>query len=398
MDKEFITCSGGEQTKLCLGLILLQQPDLLLLDEPTNHLDIGAVEWLEEFLNDYNGTVLCISHDRYFLDNVITKVYDLEDGELTIYHANYSGFVKEKEERLMLEFQAYQEQQKKIKKMKEAIKRLREWANQANPPNEALHKRARNMERALERMEKIKRPILDRKKMGLEFEGTDRSGKIVFSMTDVSKSFGEKVLFQEGNMLIHFKDRTAIVGQNGTGKSTIIKLLLEEQRADAGEVKKKSESNVKLGYLSQHFTAANPHSSAYRCVQGRNCCNRRGCQAYSGEIPFLWSKCFQKGSEQVSQEEEVRLRLAQLMHQDINFLVLDEPTNHLDIESREVLEDALEEFSGTILAVSHDRYFLNKLFSKTYWIHDQKLYSFEGPYSWAKEKMQELASKGEPKR
>ncbi len=137
VDKEFITCSGGEQTKLCLGLILLQQPDLLLLDEPTNHLDIGAVEWLEEFLNDYNGTVLCISHDRYFLDNVITKVYDLEDGELTIYHANYSGFVKEKEERLMLEFQAYQEQQKKIKKMKEAIKRLREWANQANPPNEA---------------------------------------------------------------------------------------------------------------------------------------------------------------------------------------------------------------------------------------------------------------------
>lgn len=387
VDKDFNDCSGGEQTKLCLGLILLQKPDLLLLDEPTNHLDIGAVEWLEDFLTEYEGTVVCISHDRYFLDNVITKVYDLEDGELTIYHTNYSGFVKEKEERLMIEFQAYQEQQKKIKKMKEAIKRLREWANQATPPNEALHKRARNMERALERMEKIKRPILDRKKMGLEFEGSDRSGKIVFSMEGASKSYGDKCLFSDADLLIHFKDRTAIVGQNGTGKSTIIRMLLGEETSDAGVVK--IGSNVKLGYLSQHFTVADPSVRLIDAFREEVPVTEGDARHILARFLFYGPNVFRKVG-QLSGGEKMRLRLAQLMHQDINFLVLDEPTNHLDIDSREVLEDSLEDFKGTILAVSHDRYFLNKLFKKTYWIHKGELYFFDGPYSWAKEKLPEL--------
>ncbi|RBP06093.1 ribosomal protection-like ABC-F family protein [Rossellomorea aquimaris] len=387
VDKEFNDCSGGEQTKLGLGLILLQKPDLLLLDEPTNHLDIGAVEWLEEFLKEYEGTVVCISHDRYFLDHVITKVYDLEDGELTIYHTNYSGFVREKEERLMIEFQAYQEQQKKIKKMKEAIKRLKEWANQANPPNEALHKRARNMERALERMEKVKRPILDRKKMGLEFEGSDRSGKIVFSMEDASKAYGDKCLFSGADLLVHFKDRTAIVGQNGTGKSTIIRMLLGEETADAGVVK--IGSNVKLGYLSQQFTVADPSVRLIDAFREEVPVTEGDARHILARFLFYGPNVFRKVG-QLSGGEKMRLRLAQLMHQDINFLVLDEPTNHLDIDSREVLEDALEDFKGTILAVSHDRYFLNKLFKKTYWIHKGKLYFFDGPYSWAKEKLPEL--------
>ncbi|MGM0866034.1 MAG: ribosomal protection-like ABC-F family protein [Bacillota bacterium] len=387
VDKDFNDCSGGEQTKLCLGLILLKKPDLLLLDEPTNHLDIGAVEWLEDFLKEYEGTVVCISHDRYFLDNVITKVYDLEDGELTIYHTNYSGFVKEKEERLMIEFQAYQEQQKKIKKMKEAIKRLREWANQANPPNEALHKRARNMERALERMEKIKRPVLDRKKMGLEFEETDRSGKIVFSMDGASKSYGDKSLFSDADLLVHFKDRTAIVGQNGTGKSTIIRMLLGEETTDAGVVK--IGSNVKLGYLSQHFTVADPSVRLIDAFREEVPVTEGDARHILARFLFYGPNVFRKVG-QLSGGEKMRLRLAQLMHQDINFLVLDEPTNHLDIDSREVLEDALEDFKGTILAVSHDRYFLNKLFKKTYWIHKGELYFFDGPYSWAKEKLPEL--------
>ena len=393
VEKDFNNCSGGEQTKLCLGLILLEKPDLLLLDEPTNHLDIGAVEWLEEFLKEYEGTVLCISHDRYFLDNIITKVYDLEDGELTIYHRNYSGFVKEKEEHLMIEFQAYQEQQKRIKKMKEAIKRLREWANQANPPNEALHKRARNMERALERMEKIKRPILDRKKMGLEFEETDRSGKIVFSMEGVSKSYGEKKLFDDAGLLVHFKDRTAIVGQNGTGKSTIIKMLLGEETADAGKVK--IGSNVKLGYLSQHFTVADPNVRLIDAFREEVPVAEGDARHILAKFLFYGPNVFRKVG-QLSGGEKMRLRLAQLMHQDINFLVLDEPTNHLDIDSREVLEDALEDFKGTILAVSHDRYFLNKLFKKMYWIQKGELYFFDGPYSWAKEKLPAFAPPEEP--
>ncbi|MCA1060003.1 ATP-binding cassette domain-containing protein [Rossellomorea aquimaris] len=388
VEKDFTSCSGGEQTKLCLGLILLQKPDLLLLDEPTNHLDIGAVEWLEDFLKEYEGTVMCISHDRYFLDHVINKVYDLEDGELTVYHTNYSGFVKEKEERLMIEFQAYQEQQKKIKKMKEAIKRLREWANQANPPNEALHKRARNMERALERMEKIKRPILDRKKMGLEFEESDRSGKIVFSMEDVSKAYGEKTLFEKAGLNVHFKDRTAIVGQNGTGKSTIIKMLLGEETADNGVVK--LGSNVKIGYLSQHFTVADPSVRLIDAFREEVPVTEGDARHILAKFLFYGPNVFRKVG-QLSGGEKMRLRLAQLMHQDINFLVLDEPTNHLDIDSREVLEDALDDFKGTILAVSHDRYFLNKLFHKTYWIHRGELYFFEGPYSWAKEKLPEIA-------
>jgi ATP-binding cassette, subfamily F, member 3 len=388
LEKEFNQCSGGEQTKLCLGLILLQKPDLLLLDEPTNHLDIGAVEWLEDFLKEYEGTVLCISHDRYFLDHVINSVFDLEDGELTIYHKNYSGFVKEKEERLLLEFQAFQEQQKKIKKMKEAIKRLKEWANQANPPNEALHKRARNMERALERMEKIKRPILERKKMGLEFEETDRSGKVVFSMKDVTKSFDGRALFTEADMLVHFKDRAAIVGQNGTGKSTIIKMLLGSEKYDSGEIK--VGSNVKLGYLSQHFTIADPDARLIDAFRDEVAVTEGDARHILAKFLFYGPNVFRKVG-QLSGGEKMRLRLAQLMHQDINFLVLDEPTNHLDIDSREVLEEALEDFKGTILAVSHDRYFLNKLFHKTYWIHYSKLYSFEGPYSWAKEKLAELA-------
>ncbi|RDU36300.1 ABC transporter ATP-binding protein [Neobacillus piezotolerans] len=393
LKEPFMQLSGGEQTKICLGLVLLQKPDLLLLDEPTNHLDILAVEWLEGYLAEYGGTIVCISHDRYFLDNVVSKVFDLEDGELTIYHKNYTGFVKEKEERLLQEFQAYQEQQKKIKKMKEAIKRLREWANQANPPNEGLHKRARNMERALERMEKVKRPILERKQMDLEFEKTDRSGKDVFCMEAVSKSFGGKTLFEEASLLVQYLDRTAIVGPNGAGKSTIIRMLLNEVEAEKGKVK--VGSNVKIGYLSQHFSPAEP--------------NRRLIDAFrdevhvaEGEARHILAKFLFYGPAvfrsvgQLSGGEKMRLRLAQLMHQDINFLVLDEPTNHLDIDSREVLEDALEDFKGTILAVSHDRYFLNKLFNKTYWLYNRKLYSFEGGYTWAKMKLEELKGREEP--
>lgn len=383
--RSFLELSGGEQTKVSLAYMLLQKPDLLLLDEPTNHLDLFAVEWLEQFLKEYNGTVMVISHDRYFLDEVVTKIFDLEDGEIHVYHTNYSRFVEEKEERLLQEFQAYQEQQKKIKKMKEAIKRLREWANQANPPNEGLHKRARSMERALERMEKLKKPILERKQMGLQFEGQERSGKDVVVMKEVSKGFADPPLFNEVNLHVRFQERAAIVGRNGTGKTTLLKLLLEEIEPDAGEIR--IGSSVKIGYLSQH-AYGNMKSNVLEAFREYVAVTEGEARHILAKFLFYGPAVFKKVT-QLSGGEKMRLRLAQLMYQDINFLILDEPTNHLDIESREVLEEALEQYNGTILAVSHDRYFLNKLFEKTYWIDERKLFEFAGNYAWARQKWEE---------
>ncbi|TKI52754.1 ribosomal protection-like ABC-F family protein [Bacillus mycoides] len=387
--RSFMELSGGEQTKVSLAYMLLQKPDLLLLDEPTNHLDLFAVEWLEQFLKEYTGTVMVISHDRYFLDEVVTKIFDLEDGEIHVYHTNYSQFVEEKEERLLQEFQAYQEQQKKIKKMKEAIKRLREWANQANPPNEGLHKRARNMERALERIEKLKRPILDRKQMGLQFEGQERSGKDVVVMKEVSKGFDERSLFEKVNLHIRFQERAAIVGRNGTGKTTLLKLLLKEMQQDAGEIR--IGSRVKIGYLSQH-AYGNMKNNVLEAFRDCVAVTEGEARHILARFLFYGPAVFKKVT-QLSGGEKMRLRLAQLMYQDVNFLILDEPTNHLDIESREVLEEALEQYNGTILAVSHDRYFLNKLFEKTYWIDEHKLFEFAGNYAWARQKWEERIEK-----
>ncbi|WP_163581088.1 ribosomal protection-like ABC-F family protein [Gracilibacillus saliphilus] len=387
LDQLFTKLSGGEKTKVGLGLMLLQQPDLLLLDEPTNHLDLMAVEWLGNFLQEYSGTVLIISHDRYFLDEVVNKIIDLEDGEVNAYHTNFSGFVQEKEAKLLREFQAYEEQQKKIKKMKEAIKRLRDWANRANPPNADLHRRARNMERALERMEKLQRPIINRKKMSLQMDGADRSGNDVLILKEVSKAFDEKLLFHDLNMHVSYQQRVAVIGENGTGKTTLIKLILQQLEPDQGEVR--VGSNVKIGYLSQNIffdvqdeTVIETFRDVVKVAEGE-------ARRILSRFLFYGYDVFKKVA-QLSGGERMRLRLAQMMYQDINLLILDEPTNHLDIDSREVLEEALEGFQGTILAVSHDRYFLNKLFTKIYWIEAQTLYCFEGDYNWAKQKMIEF--------
>lgn len=386
LNKDFSILSGGEKTKVCLAHMLLKSPNLLLLDEPTNHLDIKAVEWLADFIKSYEGTVVLISHDRYFLDETAGRILDLEDGEITLYQTNYSGFVKEKEERLMREFQQYEEQQKKIKKMKEAIKRLREWANQCTPPNAGLHKRASSMEKALHRMEKLDRPVLNRKKMNMDLEASERSGKDVVLMKEVSKSFGSKHLFQNVSMHIQFRDRTAIVGDNGSGKSTLVKMILGELEPDTGEIRR--GSNLKVGYLSQHvFADADDQSVMDAFREGLAVTEGEARHILAGFL-FYGYTVFRKVS-QLSGGEKMRLRLAQLMHRDINFLILDEPTNHLDIDSREVLEEALEEFNGTILAVSHDRYFINRIFSKIYWIDQKELHYYEGNYDRARKKMDE---------
>ena len=389
VNQSFASLSGGEQTKIMLGKILLSNPDLLLLDEPTNHLDIFAVEWLEQYLISYSGTVVIIAHDRYFLDKVVTKIADLEDGELSLYHGNYSFFILEKEAKLMREFQQYEEQQKKIKKMKEAIRRLRQWANEAMPPNPKLFRQARNMERALERMVKVRKPLIDPKKMELSFEFASRSGKEVVLMKNVFKSFGEKVLLENAQLNVYWKDRVAIVGRNGSGKSTILNLLRGEIPIDQGEAR--LGSNVRVGFLSQHFEIQDPKARLIDVFRSELNMIEGDARHILAKFMFYGPEVFKRIGD-LSGGERMRLRLAQLMHQDINLLILDEPTNHLDIDSREVLEDALADFDGTILAVSHDRYFLNKLFPKTAWLEQGKLITFEGHYEWAREKWEEMQS------
>ncbi|MET0959447.1 MAG: ribosomal protection-like ABC-F family protein [Psychrobacillus psychrotolerans] len=386
INQPFASLSGGEQTKIMLGKILLSEPDVLLLDEPTNHLDLFAVEWLEQYLIGYSGTVVIISHDRYFLDQVVTKIADLEEGELSLYHGDYSTFILEKEAKLMREFQHYEEQQKKIKKMKDAIRRLRQWANEAVPPNPKLFRQARNMERALERMVKVRKPLIDPKKMELSFEFASRSGKEVVMMKNVFKSFGENVLLEDAQLNLYWKERVAIVGRNGSGKSTILHLLLGNLPIDNGEAR--LGSNVRVGYLSQHFEIQNPKARLIDVFRSELNLVEGDARHILAKFMFFGPDVFKRIGD-LSGGERMRLRLAQLMHQDINLLILDEPTNHLDIESREVLEDALGDFDGTILAVSHDRYFLNKLFPKTVWLEQGQLTTFEGPYDWARIKWEE---------
>lgn len=386
INQPFASLSGGEQTKIMLGKILLSDPDVLLLDEPTNHLDLFAVEWLEQYLIGYSGTVVIISHDRYFLDQVVTKIADLEEGELSLYHGDYSAFLLEKEAKLMREFQHYEEQQKKIKKMKDAIRRLRQWANEAVPPNPKLFRQARNMERALERMIKVRKPLIDPKKMELSFEFASRSGKEVVMMKNVYKSFGENVLLEDAQLNLYWKERVAIVGRNGSGKSTILHLLLGNLPIDNGEAR--LGSNVRVGYLSQHFEIQNPKARLIDVFRSELNLVEGDARHILAKFMFFGPDVFKRIGD-LSGGERMRLRLAQLMHQDINLLILDEPTNHLDIESREVLEDALGDFDGTILAVSHDRYFLNKLFPKTVWLEQGQLTTFEGSYDWARIKWEE---------
>ncbi len=383
LETPFAHLSGGEKTKAGLAKLLCQRSDVLLLDEPTNHLDVESMEWLEGFLKDYPGTVLIISHDRYFLDAVVTSVYHVDGGEAEYYIGNYSAFAREREERVLRQFAAYQEQQKQIKKMKETIKRLKEWGNRSNPPNEAFHRRAKSMEKALARIERIDRPKMEADRMGLAFQKTERSGQDVLIATGVHKAYGGKILFADAGFLLRYGERKALLGPNGCGKSTLIRMLLGETEPDAGTLK--IGSNVKVGYLSQQALQGDQSQRVIDLFREVAHVTEAEARHLLARFLFYGEHVFKKIG-QLSGGERMRLRLAQMMHQEINLLVLDEPTNHLDIEARETLEEALADFKGSLFIVSHDRYFLQKMADGVFWVEDKQLVHDVGTYEEAREK------------
>ncbi|MEB6113054.1 ABC-F type ribosomal protection protein [Kurthia gibsonii] len=381
VEENFEQLSGGEKTKVTLCKILLQEPDILLLDEPTNHLDLHAIEWLEKYLQQFKGTVIVVSHDRQFMNHVVTKVIEIEDGQAWVSHGNYDAFLQAKEDKYAREFSQYQEQQKKIKKIRDAIRRLRQWANEASPPNPDLYRKAKVMERMLERMEKVKKPRVQ-KKMKLQLTASERSGKEVAQFYDVAKSY-DRLLFKEVTFDVYWQDTLAIIGENGAGKSTLLKMLLGEEQPDEGIVE--LGSSVKIGYLAQHLIEADPEARLIDVFRSELMMTEPEARHILAQFLFYGADVFKK-FKNMSGGERMRLKLAQLMQQEINLLILDEPTNHLDIESREVLEENLEQFEGTIIANSHDRYFLQKLFDRIVWIEKQRAIVHEGDYAFAKEK------------
>ncbi|MGG1554288.1 ribosomal protection-like ABC-F family protein [Paenibacillus ferrarius] len=364
-ERSFASLSGGEKTKIALASQLIGKPDVLLLDEPTNHLDLFGVEWLEEYLTHYEGACFIVSHDRYFLDRVVTKIVELEDGESSTYQTSYTGYMKEKEVRLLQQFAEYQEQQKVIKKMKETIKQLMEWGRIGG--NEKFFRRAASMQKALDRMEKLKRPVLDPKAAEFGLKVDDRSGKRVIVFDDVSKQYGDKVLLRKASGLLEYGEKVMLLGHNGSGKTTLLKMLLGEVQPDGGELE--IGARVDIGYLAQQEYPEDQKKTvlAYFCEEAK--LEEGEARSRLAAYLFYGADVFKPVSS-LSGGEWTRLRLALLVLRKPNLLILDEPTNHMDIVSREALEEALEEFPGTVLAVTHDRYFINRL-SRKIWELDQ---------------------------
>ncbi|WP_308638623.1 ribosomal protection-like ABC-F family protein [Paenibacillus silvisoli] len=392
-DRRYGTLSGGEKTKLGLAAQLIGKPDMLLLDEPTNHLDLEGVQWLETFLNGYEGACLIVSHDRMFLDRVVTKIIDIEDGEAVTYLTSYTGYVKEKEERLLQQFAEYQEQQKVIKKMKETIKQLQEWGRLAG--NEKFFKRAASMQKALDRMEKVKRPVLDPKGAEFQLSLADRSGKRVLELNGVSKSYGARQLLDAADGTLLYGEKIMLLGRNGTGKTTLFKLILGTETPDTGTVD--IGARVEIGYLAQQQYPDDEKKSVLAYFREAAGMEEGEARSHLARYLFYGGDVF-KGVSQLSGGEWTRLRLALLILKKPNMLLLDEPTNHMDIASREALEEALEEFPGTILAVSHDRYFINRLADKVWELDRGKLTVYIGAFDDYAEKRKQLrdAAQGEP--
>ena len=369
--QEFDSLSGGEKTRVNLARLLLEKTDILLLDEPTNHLDLRSVEWLEGYINAFKGTVLAISHDRYFIDQVADRVIEITDGHAEFYSGNYSFYMDEKQARFDLQMKQYEQEQAKLKQLGYTVERMKGWGIN----NRTLYRRAMSIQHRMERIKKTEKPKTERT-MRATFGEKDFSGDVVFKTKNLSKAFGDRTLFSGVELNVEGGERIAILGDNGTGKSTFIKCLLGEEDFEG---KIQFGPTVKWGYLPQIIHFSHPERTLYdTMLYEKNCSpqvarDRLGAFMFSGEDVF-------KTVGTLSGGEQSRLRLCMLMDEKINLLILDEPTNHLDIASREWVEAAIEEFEGVLLFVSHDRYFIEKFAERIWLLEDGQIRDFKCGY------------------
>lgn len=373
-EKSFSLLSGGEKTRVNLGRIILQDMDVLLMDEPTNHLDIKSIEWLEEFLGQYKGTIVVISHDRFFLDRVVNKIIEIENGKAFTYEGNYSSYVKEKEERYQIQLAHYEQEQKKKRQLEEAAKRLHEWARNAD--NKALHKRAFAIEKRIEKMDNTEKPVKE-KMLATSFRENGFSGMEVISLQDVSKAYEGRLILNSVNLNVHKGERIALLGENGCGKTTLLKVLTGELEVDSGTVR--TGGSIKYAYLPQIVVFEDVELSVLDTVRNMFKVNEGKVRNMLASFNFKNEDVYKKVGA-LSGGERSRLRLCMLMQQDVNLLILDEPTNHLDIASREWIEKTVENFEGTILFVSHDRYFINRYAARILELNAGKITDYYGLY------------------
>ncbi len=370
--QEFASLSGGEKTRVNLGRLLLEKTDILLLDEPTNHLDLRSVEWLENYINSFKGTVLAISHDRYFIDRIADRVIEITDGHAEFYSGNYSFYMDEKQARFDLQMKQYEQEQAKLKQLGYTVERMKGWGIN----NRTLYRRAMSIQHRMERIRKTEKPKTE-KTMKATFGEKDFSGDVVFKMKNVAKSFGDRVLFSDVNLTVEGGERIAILGDNGTGKTTFIKCLLGDEDCQG---KIQFGPTVKWGYLPQIIHFDHPERSLYDTMLYEKNCTPQMARDRLGAFLFQGEDVF-KTVGNLSGGEQSRLRLCMLMDEKINLLILDEPTNHLDIASREWVEAAIEEFEGVLLFVSHDRYFIDKFAERIWLLEDGSIRDFDCGYA-----------------
>lgn len=369
--QEFDRLSGGEKTRVNLARLLLEKTDILLLDEPTNHLDLKSVEWLEDYILKFKGTVLTISHDRYFLDRVVDRIVEISAGKAEFYSGNYTFYLQEKQERFNRQLKQYEQEQAKLKQLGYTVERMKGWGIN----NRVLYRRAMSIQHRMERIEKTERPTKE-KTMRARFGEKEFHGDEVLSVKGLKKSFGDRVLFSDVELTVRGGERIALLGDNGSGKTTFLRVLLGEL---AGEGKIKFGPSVKAGYLPQVIHFAHPERTLYdTMLYEKNCTpqsarDRLGAFLFSGEDVF-------KTVGTLSGGEQSRLRLCMLMDEKINLLILDEPTNHLDVASREWVECAIDEYEGTLIFVSHDRYFVDKFATRVWELENGVIRDFPCGY------------------